>query len=72
MNTREQTRWREWRNFGFTLNSESEKNERNDEVSKEYVQTRVIKRILQKKEHVPTMYRRKCEDLNQNNKFYPG
>lgn len=34
MNTREQTRWRERRNFGFTLNSESEKNERKDEVSK--------------------------------------
>lgn len=53
MNTREQTRWRERRNFGFTLNSESEKNERNDEVSKEYVQTRVRKRISQKKRTRP-------------------
>jgi len=33
----------------FARNSESEKNERNDEVSKEYVQTRVRKRISQKK-----------------------
>lgn len=54
------TRWRERRNFGFARNGESEKNERNDEVSKEYVQTRVRKRISQKKERVPTIYRRKC------------
>ena len=53
MNTREQTRWRERRNFGFMLNSESEKNERNDEVSKEYVQTRCNKTDLTKKRTRP-------------------
>lgn len=60
----------------FARSSESEKNERNDQVSKElYVQTRVRKRISyeEKKEHAPTIYRRKCEDLNKkNNKSYPG
>lgn len=60
------TRWRERRNFGFARNGESEKNERNDEVSKEYVQTRVRKRISQKKRTRPDNIQAKvCEDLNK-------
>lgn len=48
--------------YGFARNSESEKNERNNEVSKEYVQICVRKRISQK---LLDNVQAKCEDLNK-------
>lgn len=45
--------------------SESEKNERNNEISKEYVQICVRKRISQKKKLLDNIQAKVCEDLNK-------